>query len=110
MYSISLRSTSEKLKDYFCQKGEKWDEIANGHFSKITETARWEPPRKAAYSEHSIAVHSLSKAGYVTAVLAIVRTDLCAREASRFCDFWNMTSCDFTWSYFFLTRANISFI
>ena len=39
-------------------------------------------PRKAAYSEHSI-----SKAGYVTAVLAIVRTELCAQEASSFCDF-----------------------
>ena len=58
-----------------------------GHFSKITGTARWEPPQKAAYSEHSIAIHSISKAGYVTAVLAIVRTELRAREASNFCDF-----------------------
>ena len=32
-------------------------------FSKITETARWEPPRKAAYYI-SIAVHSVSKASY----------------------------------------------
>ena len=27
-------------------------------------------------------------AGYVTAAPAIVRTELCAREASSFCDFW----------------------
>ena len=43
--------------------------------------------QKAAYSEHSIAIHSISKVGYVTAVLAIVRAELCAREASSFCDF-----------------------
>ena len=34
-----------------------------------------------------IAIHSISKAGYVTAVLAIVRTELCAQEASSLCDF-----------------------
>ena len=43
--------------------------------------------RKAAYSEHSIAIHSISKAGYVTAVLAIVRTEFRARETRSFCDF-----------------------
>ena len=42
---------------------------------KITETARGEPPRKAAYSEHSIASHYISKAVYVIAVLVVVRTD-----------------------------------
>ena len=42
---------------------------------------------KVAYSEHSIAIHSISKAGYVTAVLAIVRSELRAREARSFCDF-----------------------
>ena len=75
--------------------------------SKISETARGEPPRKAAYSEHSIAFHSISKAGYVTAVLAIVRTELRAREASSFCDFWKITSCDFTLFCSFLTQANV---
>ena len=84
-----------------CQKGEKCDENAKGHFSKITKTARWEPPRKAAYSEYSIAIHSISKAGYVTTVLAIVRTELRAQEASSFCDFWKITSCDFTLFYSF---------
>ena len=79
--------TSEKSKDCFCQKGGKCGEIAKGHFSKITETAHWEPPRKAAYSELSIAIHSISKADYVTAVLAIVRAELRAQEASSFCDF-----------------------
>ena len=32
--------------------------------SKITQTAHWEPPQKAAYSEHLIAFHSISKASY----------------------------------------------
>ena len=35
----------------------------------------------------SMAIHSISKAGIVIAVLAIVRTELRAREASSFCDF-----------------------
>ena len=58
--------------------------LQNGHFSKITETACWEPPRK---NIQYIAIHSISKAGYVTAVLAIVCTEVRAREASSFCDF-----------------------
>ena len=86
---------------YFSQKGEKCGEIAKGNFSKITQTARWEPPRKSAYSEHSIAIHSISKTGYVTAILAIVRAELRAREASSFCDFWKMTSCNFTFIFLF---------
>ena len=49
-------------------------------------TAHWEQPRKASHSEYSIAIHSVSVAGYVTAVLAIVCAELCAWEAS-FCDF-----------------------
>ena len=85
-----------KIKGCFCQ-----NEIAKGHFSKITETARWEPPRKAAFSEHSIAIHSISKAGYITAVLAVVHTELRAREASSFCDFWKITSYDLTLFYSF---------
>ena len=44
-------------------------------------------------------IHSISNAGYVTAILTIVRTELCAQEASSFCDFWKMTSCDFTLFY-----------
>ena len=81
-----------------------------GHFSKITETARCKPPQKAVYSELLIAIHSTSKAGYVTTRLAIVRTELRAREASSFCDFWKMTSCDFTLFYSFLKEANINFL
>ena len=76
-----------------------------GHFSKITENAPWESPRKAAYSEHSIL-----KVGYVTAILTFVPTELRAREASSFCEFWKMTSCDFTLIYSFFTHTNISFL
>ena len=52
-------------------------------------------------------LHSISKAGYVTAILAIVHTELRAWEASIFCDFWKIISCDFTLFYSFLTQANI---
>ena len=34
-------------------------------------------------------------AGYVNTVRAIVCFELPAREASSFCDFWKLTSCDF---------------
>ena len=77
---------------------------------KITLKKSQKPPQKAAYSEHSIAFHSISKAGYVTAALAIVHTQLRAREASGFCDFWKMTSCKFTLISSYLTQANIIFL
>ena len=34
-------------------------------------------------------------AGYVNAVSAFICLELPAREASSFCDFWKLTSCDF---------------
>ena len=46
------------------------------------------------YSEHSIAIHLISMAGYVTAVLAFVRAELCDRETISFWDFWKVTPCD----------------
>ena len=58
-----------------------------GHFLKIAETAHQASSTEAAYSEHSIAIHSISMAGYVNAVRAIVCFKLPAREASSFCDF-----------------------
>ena len=55
----------------------------------------WASSAEAAYSEHSIAIHAISMASYVNAVRAIVCFELPAREASSFCDFWKLTSCDF---------------
>ena len=55
-------------------------------------------------------MHSISKAGYVTAVLAIVRTELRARENEQFCDFWKMTSCDFYLFYSFLLKQTNFFL
>ena len=50
----------------------------------------------AAYSKHSIAIHSISMAGCVNAVRAIIVCfELPAREASSYCDFWKLTSCNF---------------
>ena len=66
-----------------------------GHFSKITETAHWASSTEADYSEHLIAIHSISMAGYVNTVPAFVCFEIPAREASSFCDFWKLTSCDF---------------
>ena len=58
--------------------------------------ARFErAPRRAAYSEHSIAIHSISMACYVIAVRAIVCFELPPREASNSCDVWKLTSRDF---------------
>ena len=79
-----------------------------GHIKKITETARWEPPRKAVYSEHSIAIHSISKADYVTALLAIIRTEFRSswrRAVSVIFEKWPAISPYFS----FLTKANVIF-
>ena len=64
-------------------------------FSKIAETAHRASSTEEAYSEHSIAIHSISMAGCVNAVRAIVCFELPAREAISFCDSWKLTSCDF---------------
>ena len=48
-----------------------------------------------AYSKHSIAIDSISMAGCINAVWAIVCFEIPAREASIFCDFWKLTSCNF---------------
>ena len=61
---------------------------------------------EAAYSEHSIAI---SIAGYVHAVPAFVCFELPAREASSFCDFWKLTSCNFFAFISSLTEENFSF-
>ena len=55
-----------------------------------------------------MAIHLISMAGYVTAVLVFVRAELCAREASSFRDFRQMTY----WTFLlrpFLTQANVCF-
>ena len=75
-----------------------------GHFLRIAETAHRASSTEAVYSEHSIAIHSISMAGYVNAVPAFVCFELPTREASSFGDFWKLTSCDdriyllFDWS------------
>ena len=51
------------------------------------ETAHRVSSMEKAYLEHSIAVHSISMAGYVTAVPAFVRSNLPALEASNVSDF-----------------------
>ena len=48
-------------------------------------------------------------AGYVNAVRAIVCSELPAREASNFCDFWKLTSCDFIPFISSLTDLNFDF-
>ena len=53
-----------------------------------SDTAHREPPQKAAYSEHAMAIHSISMAGYVTTLLAFVCAELRGREMSSFCDFF----------------------
>ena len=69
----------------------------------------WASSTEAAYSEHSIAIHSISMAGYVNTIRAIVCFELPAREASSFCDFWKLTSCDFIAFISSLIEVNFSF-
>ena len=49
-------------------------------------------------------------AGYVNSVPAFVFFELPAREASSFCDFVNLTSCDFIAFISSLIEVNFSFL
>ena len=49
-------------------------------------------------------------AGYVNAVPAFVCFELPAREASSFCDFWKLTSCDFIAFLSSIIKVNFCFI
>ena len=49
-------------------------------------------------------------AGYVNIVRAIVCFELPAREASNFCDFWKLTSCDFIECISSLIEVNFFFM
>ena len=73
-----------------------------GHFSKIAETAHRASSTEAVYSEHSIAIHSISMADYVNAVPAFVCFELPPREASSFCDFLKIDLFDWSKLLFFL--------
>ena len=61
---------------------------------------------KAAYSEHSIAIHSISMVGYVTLILAFIHGMQWAQEVNRFCHFRRMAICNFT-AFFPLTYSNL---
>ena len=85
---------------FLCQKWEKMQfKSRKVIFQKsqklLTERALSELRGGSLNSEHSIAIHSISMAGYVNAVPAFVCFELPAREASSFCDFWKLTSSDF---------------
>ena len=82
-----MKHISEKLKDCFYQKGEKCDEIAKGHFKKNHRKCSLRTSTKGCRFKTFNSYSFNSKAGYVTAVLAIVLTELRAQEASSFCDF-----------------------
>ena len=79
-------------------------------FRKMAETAHRASSTVAADSEHSIAIHSISMAGYLTTVPAFVCIELPAREASSFCDFFKLTLCNFTTYFSFLTDVILYFV
>ena len=92
----------KKANGYFCQKKREKNamKLQKVIFQK-SQKLLTENLHETAYLEHSKAIHSISKAGYVTAVLVIVCVELHAREASSFFDFWKMTSYDFALFYYF---------
>ena len=61
--------------------------LSEPYFEKIAETAHRASSTEAAYSEHSIAFHSIQWRVYVNAIPAFVWLELPAREASSFRDF-----------------------
>ena len=79
-------------------------------FFFIAETAHRASSTEAAYSQHSIAIHSISIAGYVTPVPAFLCGKLPGRKASSLCDFWKLTLLRFHPFFSFLTQVNPFFL
>ena len=84
-------------------KKEERDEIAKRNFLKIPEIGGRASSTEAAYSEHSLAIHSIPMAGYVTVVQAFVWGELPVRDASTFCDLKKKITAFFS----FCTQANL---
>ena len=61
-----IRKSEKKTMVCLGQKGEKCGEIVKRSFLKIAGTTHQASSTEAAYSEHSMAIHSISMAGYVT--------------------------------------------
>ena len=85
-FNIPFNKNIWKNKSLIVSKRRKCGEIAKGHFLKIAETAHRVSSTEAAHSERSIAIYSISMAGYVTPIPASVSGELPAHEASTFCD------------------------
>ena len=96
---ILLNKNIWKTQDFLTAKRRKmWLNHERSFFEirkYCSPSELWASSMDTAYSKHSIAIHSISMAGCVNAVRAIVCFELPAREASSVCDFWKLTSCDF---------------
>ena len=55
-----------------CQTGDNCSDIATCDFQKSQKLLTDRAPRQAAFSEHSISIHSISMVGYVIIVPAFV--------------------------------------
>ena len=76
-----------KNKGLLASQKRKCSVIAEGCFSRITETSHSAPPQKAVYSENSMAIHSISLLGYVKSVkLAFVLWCTANLDASSSCE------------------------
>ena len=84
----SLWSIAEKTKGCFLSKRRKMQWNHNRSFFKKSQELAERASQNATFSEHSIAIHSNSIVGYITAILVFVHAERRAREVSSFCDFW----------------------
>ena len=71
-YSSPYEAHLKGIKDCLCQKVENCSEIAKGHLKNHTNGSLSKLYERLAFSEYSIAIHSISVVGYVTALLAFV--------------------------------------
>ena len=111
---ILLNKNIWKTQNFLASKRRKMrlnhERSCFGNRRNCSPSELWASSTEAAYSEHSIAIiHSISMACYVNAVRAIVCFELPAREASNFCDFWKLTSCDFIAFISSLIEVNFCF-
>ena len=101
------QTVSEKSKGGFCQNGKIAVKLWKVIFQKSQKLLAENLHKRTAYSEqHSLVIHSISMTAYVTAPPAFVHGKLHALEESRLCNFFLMSSYNFTAFFSILTRAN----
>ena len=104
---VLLTKHISKTNVWLSQKGVNWGEIARGHFSKITDTARL-PATELGTDKSQYGGYITRHWNWMNSYWMFWIGGLSWRfSVSSFCDFWEMTICDFIAFFSFLAKATL---